>query len=108
MNARQVILVYIAKNPDIGEIRDGEQVRRVVQRFHSGRGSDVLLDDSSGYGRADFDQGRGMPRVTSKKAYALLGGLNINVRPIVGVFGHLHVFLRRRSEIGRASCRASA
>src|ERR1019366_3364583 len=39
MNARQVILVYIAKNPDIGEVRDREQVRRVVQRFDSGRGS---------------------------------------------------------------------
>src|ERR1035437_692903 len=124
MNARQVVLVYIAQNPDIGEIRDGEQVGRVVQRFYSGRGSDVLLDDGSRYGRVDFNQRRDMLRVSSEKANALLGRLRIDVRLVTGVFGHLQVFLWRRSmgieklgavqlglrqgrfgQIGRASCR---
>src|ERR1039458_8967556 len=97
MNARQVVLVYIAQNPDIGEIRDGEQVGRVVQRFYSGRGSDVLLDDGSRYGRVDFNQRRDMLRVSSEKANALLGRLRIDVRLVTGVFGPLQVFLWRRS-----------
>src|ERR1035437_7070595 len=56
MNARQVIFEHIAKNPDIGEIRDGEQIGRVVEGFYSGGGSDVLLDDGSRHGRVNFNR----------------------------------------------------
>ena len=51
----KVVLVYVAHDPDVVEVGDGEKVRRVVERLHAGAGCHVLLDDDARYGGVDID-----------------------------------------------------
>ena len=51
----KIVLVHVAHDPDIVEVGDGEEVRRIVERLHAGPVRHVLLDDDARDGGVDVD-----------------------------------------------------
>ena len=45
VHVRQIVFVHVADDPDLGEVGDGEQVRRIVERLDARRRGHLLLGD---------------------------------------------------------------
>ncbi len=67
VNQGEVVFIHVANYPDTGKVGDGEQVRRIVQRFHSSRSCDVLLRDDAGDRRKDIQQRTGLIHVGAQQ-----------------------------------------
>ena len=70
VNVRQVVLIDVADDPDVGEIGDREQVGRIVQRLDAGRRRHVLLGDHAGDRRRDIHDRRWDGSVSAPRSRA--------------------------------------
>ena len=75
MYGSEVVLEDIADYPNVGEIGNGERVRRASQPDAGrSRGSDILGDDDAGSGRVHLEGGCRVIFVDTQYAQLLLGG----------------------------------
>src|ERR1035437_1332130 len=72
MNFAQIVFEYIAHDPDLTEIGDGEQVGSVVETLDAFESCDVLLDNRAGYGSLQIDQRAGMRGVGAQDLHVML------------------------------------
>ena len=88
---RHVVLVHIADDPHFRQIRDGEQIRGIVQRLHARRRGHLLIGDHARDRRMDLDNRTRMIQVGAQHLQMLHRGLDGHLGLDVGVLGHFLV-----------------
>ena len=95
-NKREVVLVNVAQNPDMGEVGDRERIRR-SQALRPGGGRHLLVGDDSRGGSADFNNRRRVMEVCPQDLKMIQRGFNGDLGLGFGVLGDLKIVLRNRA-----------
>ena len=92
---RQIVLVDVAQNPDVGKVGDGEGIGR-CQALRSGRRRYLLVSNHSRGGSADFHNGRRVMGVSAQNPQVIERGFEGDFGFGFGVFGNLQIVLGNR------------
>ena len=96
MDERKIVLIHVTDDPDVGDVGNCEEVRRIVQRLHSGRRSYILFRDDARNGRINIHQSAWLVHVRAKQPQSLDCSLDGYLGLCVCIFRDLQILLRDR------------
>ena len=86
----QIVLIYVADDPQRGQVGNREWVRSVVG-LHQGSDSHLLIGDDSGSGRKDVHHEALLGRIVAEQAKMFFRRLDIDLGLVFGVLRDLQI-----------------